>query len=442
MKLNDVLSKIDNEISTSNSLPDNFELTDEAKKAYELILSQTPVTFITGRAGTGKTTFIQYLRNVYKGNLVVLAPTGMTAINIKGQTIHSFFRFPPRTFEDDEISNNYNKIINQINMIIIDEVSMVQSDLIDHIDFALRKWKKNQVAFGGVQLVLVGDCFQLSPWIKFGAEKKRFETKYKSQWFFDAYALQNIEFEPVNFTKIFRQKDPDFIRVLNRLRINRYSDNDIQYINDRCFNNKNIDQEQIILTTINEHADNLNKIELDKINSEIRKYNAKKVNMITDEITKTIPECLELKVGAKVVITKNINGAVNGSLAIVKEMYDDRVKIEVCDTKKIVVCTFEKWEQFEYEWDEINKKISSHKIGEYSQIPLRLGWAITIHKSQGLTFNSIKIDLTKGVFAPGQTYVALSRCKTLNKISLVKKLVNKDIIVEQRIIDFYTELFC
>ena len=442
MKLNDVLSKIDNEISTSNSLPDNFELTDEAKKAYELILSQTPVTFITGRAGTGKTTFIQYLRNVYKGNLVVLAPTGMTAINIKGQTIHSFFRFPPRTFEDDEISNNYNKIIDQINMIIIDEVSMVQSDLIDHIDFALRKWKKNQVAFGGVQLVLVGDCFQLSPWIKFGAEKKRFETKYKSQWFFDAYALQNIEFEPVNFTKIFRQKDPDFIRVLNRLRINRYSDNDIQYINDRCFNNKNIDQEQIILTTVNEHADNLNKIELDKLNSEIRKYNAKKVNMITEEITKTIPECLELKVGAKVVITKNINGAVNGSLAIVKEMYDDRVKIEVCDTKKIVVCTFEKWEQFEYEWDEINKKISSHKIGEYSQIPLRLGWAITIHKSQGLTFNSIKIDLTKGVFAPGQTYVALSRCKTLNKISLVKKLVNKDIIVEQRIIDFYTELFC
>ena len=442
MKLNDVLSKIDNEISTSNSLPDNFELTDEAKKAYELILSHTPVTFITGRAGTGKTTFIQYLRNVYKGNLVVLAPTGMTAINIKGQTIHSFFRFPPRTFEDDEISNNYNKIIDQINMIIIDEVSMVQSDVIDHMDFALRKWKKNQVAFGGVQLVLVGDCFQLSPWIKFGAEKKRFETKYKSQWFFDAHVLQNIEFEPINFTKIFRQKDPDFIRVLNRLRINRYSDNDIQYINDICFNNKNIDQEQIILTTINEHADNLNKVELDKINSEIRKYNAKKVNMITDEITKTIPECLELKVGAKVVITKNINGAVNGSLAIVKEMYDDRVKIEVCDTKKIVVCTFEKWEQFEYEWDEINKKISSHKIGEYSQIPLRLGWAITIHKSQGLTFNSIKIDLTKGVFAPGQTYVALSRCKTLNKISLVKKLVSKDIIVEQRIIDFYTELFC
>ncbi len=159
-------------------------------------------------------------------------------------------------------------------------------------------------------------------------------------------------------------------------------------------------------------------------------------------MTIALPECLELKVGAKVVITKNINGAVNGSLAIVKEMYDDRVKIEVCDTKKIVVCTFEKWEQFEYEWDEINKKISSHKIGEYSQIPLRLGWAITIHKSQGLTFNSIKIDLTKGVFAPGQTYVALSRCKTLNKISLVKKLVNKDIIVEQRIIDFYTELFC
>lgn len=442
MKLQTVLSKIDGSINHSNSLPDNFELTEEAKRAYEIIQRKVPVTFITGRAGTGKTTFIQYLRNEYKGNQIVLAPTGMTAINIKGQTIHSFFRFPPRTFEDDEISDKHNRVIDCIDLIVIDEVSMVQSDLIDHIDFALRKWKKNDKPFGGVQLVLVGDCFQLSPWIKFGAEKRRFEANYRSQWFFDAHALQNVEFEPINFTKIFRQKDPDFIRVLNRIRINRHSEGDIRYINDICFNNDSIHSEQVILTTTNEHADTLNTDELSKIDQIGRKYYAKKVDQISEEITKSIPECLELKVGAKVIITKNIHGAVNGSLAIVKELQDDTVIVELCDTKQIVGCNTEKWEQFEYEWDEKSKKISSHKVGEYLQIPLRLGWAITIHRSQGLTFTSIKIDLSKGVFAPGQTYVALSRCKTLQNISLARKLCDQDIITDKRIIDFYSEMFC
>ena len=336
MKLETVLSKIDHESVQEKALPDNFELTDEAKKAFDFIRNKTPVTFITGRAGTGKTTFIQYVRNEYKGNLVVLAPTGMTAINIKGQTIHSFFRFPPRTFEDDEIPDKHNKIIDQLSLIIIDEVSMVQSDLIDHIDFALRKWRKSNIPFGGIQIVLVGDCFQLSPWIKYGAEKKRFETKYRSQWFFDAFALQTIDFEPVNFTKIFRQKDPDFIRVLNRIRIDHYSEEDLNYINGICCNNHVVDKEQIILTTINEHADGLNKNELDKIDQPVKKYYAVKNDTITDEITKNIPECLELKIGAKVLVSKNIKGAVNGSLAIVKELNEQSVVIELCDTHTVL----------------------------------------------------------------------------------------------------------
>lgn len=442
MKLHDVLKKIDINTGNTYPLPEDFELTDEAKRAYALIQSGTQVTFITGRAGTGKTTFIHYLRNNYTGNLVVLAPTGMTAINIKGQTIHSFFRFPPRTFEDDEIHDKHNQIIDQLNLIVIDEISMVQSDLIDHINYALQKWRKTNKPFGGIQLVFVGDCFQLSPWVKFGAEKKRFETRYKSQWFFDAYALQHIEFEPVNFTKIYRQKDPDFIRVLNRIRINRYADEDLSYINTLCFPNEKNEQEQIILTTTNEHADELNRIELEKIDQPIVTYTSNKTGKITEEITKIIPETLNLKRTAKIIITKNMPGAANGSLGKITELHEDNVTVELLETKKKITCQYEKWEQFEYEWDDTNKKISSRKIGEYTQIPLRLGWAITIHKSQGLTFNAVKIDLTRGVFAPGQTYVALSRCKTLKNISLARKLNAADILTDNRIMDFYTELFC
>jgi len=177
------------------TLPDNYQFDEEAKTAYQHItVDKKPVTFLTGRAGTGKTTFIHYVKKNYTGNSVILTPTGMTALNIGGQTLNSFFRFPPRTFESEEISSYYNKAVDHLELIIIDEISMVQSDTIDHIDFALRKWRKSSTPFAGIQLLLIGDCFQLSPWIKFGAEKQRFEEKYRSQWFFDANVFNKAMF--------------------------------------------------------------------------------------------------------------------------------------------------------------------------------------------------------------------------------------------------------
>ena len=369
----------------------------------------------------------------------------MTALNIGGQTIHSFFKFPPKTFEKEQIESSYNKTIDHLDLIIIDEISMVQSDILDHIDFALRKWRKSSIPFAGIQLLLVGDGFQLSPWIKFGAEKRYFEEKYRSQWFFDAKVFEQIDdAEAVNLTTIYRQRDPYFTDILNSIRIKHSNyEQCVVMLNQHCYFNKlgiNAD-EQLILTTTNDHANAVNALKLESIDAPTFSYQARINGKITKDIEKTIPRQLELKVGAQVMVTKNINGAANGTLGTVKHLLKDKVIIETLDDNRTVECSVEVWEQLNYEWNDSTKKITSHKTGEYKQIPLRLGWAITIHKSQGLTFDSVRIDLTGGAFAPGQAYVALSRCRTLEKISFKKPISLNDIKVDEKIFKFYTKLF-
>ena len=432
----------------NHALPDNYQLDEYTQKAYHaLTIDKKPVVFLTGRAGTGKSTFIQYVKQNYTGNFVILTPTGMTALNIGGQTIHSFFRFPPRAFEDDQIAWTHNAAIDHLDLIIIDEISMVQSDMLDHIDFALRKWRESSIPFAGIQLLLVGDCFQLSPWIKFGAEKQRFEEMYRSQWFFDANVFERVDVVPINLEKIYRQRDLYFTNLLNRIRIKYDHERCVEELNQRCYFEKqglNV-EDQLILTTTNAHADTVNAKKLDKLDNPSTFFQAKSDGKITKDINKSIPERLELKVGAQVMVIKNIAGAANGTLATVTKLFPDKVIIKVIkenlEDGQEIVCTEEVWEQFEYDWNDSAKKISSHKTGTYKQIPLRLGWAITTHKSQGLTFDAVRIDLTGGAFAPGQTYVALSRCRTLEKISFERPISLKDIIVDPKIYTFYTQLF-
>lgn len=361
-------------------------------------------------------------------------------------TIHSFFKFPPKTFESEHIGLSYNKAIDYLDLIIIDEISMVQSDILDHIDFALRKWRKSSVPFAGIQLLLVGDGFQLSPWIKFGAEKRYFEEKYRSQWFFDANVFEKIDnAEAINLKKIYRQRDDYFTDILNRIRIKHGNSYEqcVTDLNKCCYFDKlnSVSEEQLILTTTNDHANAVNANKLALIDNIAQFYHAATNGEITRDIEKTVPRQLELKVGAQVMVSKNINGAANGTLGIVKELLKDKVIIETLDDNRKIECSVEIWEQFNYAWDDSAKKISSYKTGQYKQIPLRLGWAITIHKSQGLTFDSVRIDLTGGVFAPGQVYVALSRCRTLEKISFEKPITLSDIKVDEKILKFYTELF-
>ncbi|MDP2904428.1 MAG: DEAD/DEAH box helicase [Methylovulum sp.] len=428
----------------NHALPDNYQLDEYTHEAYHaLTVDKKPVIFLTGRAGTGKSTFIQYVKKNYTGNFVILTPTGMTALNIGGQTINSFFRFPPRAFEDEDIGWHHHAAIDHLDLIIIDEISMVQSDMLDHIDFALRKWRKSSIPFAGIQLLLVGDCFQLSPWIKFGAEKQRFEEMYRSQWFFDANVFERVDVVPINLEKIYRQRDPCFTNILNRIRIKHNHEQCIEQLNQLCFFNKqgsNI-EDQLILTTTNDRADNVNAAKLSSINEPSFFSQAITEGKVTEDIKKTIPDQLELKVGAQVMVTKNITGAANGTLGIVKQLFPNKVIVEKLDDGQEIECSEELWEQFNYEWNGATKKISSYKTGAYKQIPLRLGWAITIHKSQGLTFDSVKIDLTGGAFAPGQTYVALSRCRTLEKISFDRPISLKDIIVDQKIYEFYKRIF-
>lgn len=364
-------------------------------------------------------------------------------MNTGGQTIHSFFRFPPRAFEDDQIAWTHNPAIEHLDLIIIDEISMVQSDMLDHIDFALRKWRKSSIPFAGIQLLLVGDCFQLSPWLKFGAEKQRFEEKYRSQWFFDAHVFERVDVVPINLEKIYRQRDLYFTNLLNRIRIKYDYERCVEALNQRCYFEKqglNV-EDQLILTTTNAHADKVNADKLREFDKPSTFFQAKSDGKITKDINKSIPERLELKVGAQVMVIKNIAGAANGTLARVKQLFPNKVIIENLEDGQEIVCTEEVWEQFEYDWNDSTKKISSHKTGTYKQMPLRLGWAITIHKSQGLTFDAVRIDLTGGAFSPGQTYVALSRCLTLEKISFDRPISLEDIIVEEKIYKFYTLLF-
>ena len=427
------------------TLPDNYQFDEDAQKAYQaLTVEKRPIVFLTGRAGTGKTTFIHYVKLNYPGNSVVLASYGMTALNIGGQTIHSFFRFNIHPFENEDIKPFYNKVIDHLDLIIIDEISIVQSDMLDHIDFALRKWRKSSDPFGGIQLLMVGDCFQLSPWIKFGPEKERYEQKYRSQMFFDAHVFEQIDVEPFNLTTIYRQRDQRFINILNRIRIKYNHEKYIKELNQRCyFDKKNSEnEEQLILTTTNKRADVLNAQRLKKINSDSHYYEAIVSGKITPDVKNRIPNRLELKIGAQVMVTKNISETTrNGSLGIVKKLSPDKVIIEQLDDSQEIELSAKVWEQFVYEWDDSIKRISSRKTGEISQIPLRLGWAITIHKSQGLTFDSVKIDLTGGAFASGQAYVALSRCRTIEKVTFEKPISLNDIIVDEKIIEFYTQLF-
>ena len=425
-------------------LPENYQFDENAQKAYQaLTVEKRPIVFLTGRAGTGKTTFIHYVKQNYTGNSVILTSYGMAALNIGGQTIHSFFKFPIHTFENEDIKPYYNKVIDNLDLIIIDEISIVQSDMLDHVDFALRKWRRSSDPFGGIQLLMVGDCFQLSPWIKYGAEKKRYEHKYRSQMFFDAHVFEQIDVEPINLTIIYRQRDQRFINILNRIRIKYNHEKYIKELNQRCYfdkkNSKN--EDHLILTTTNARADTLNAERLNKINSASHVYEAITSGKITKEIQKTIPYELELKIGAQVMVTKNIESAANGTLGIVKKLFDDKVIIEKLDDKQEIECSAEIWEQFSYEWHSSIQRITSQKTGEYRQIPLRLGWAITIHKSQGLTFDSVKIDLTGGAFSPGQTYVALSRCRTLENLTFDKPISLNDIIVDPKIIEFYKQIF-
>jgi ATP-dependent exoDNAse (exonuclease V) alpha subunit len=400
--------------------------------------------FVTGRAGTGKSTLLKALRDAYAERMVVLAPTGLAAINIGGQTIHSFFGFPPRLIQEGDIRRSRNgRVMRKLDFVVIDEASMVRSDLMWGIDRALRVNRgRPREPFGGARILLFADLHQLPPVIQESDVRAHLIEEHGSPFFFLVPALREgngtslLELE-----QIFRQTDDALIRVLNAVREGNVSASDLAFINARVSPIRTLAEGEpyVILTTTNAAAKRINSAYLDALPGEATRFNA---TITGDFSTSAEPAdvALELKPGAKVMMLRNDPDRrwVNGTIARIARLTAKQVFVEVAGREFEVEPVA--WEHRRYAFDQSEEKIVETVVGTFKQLPLRLAWALTIHKAQGLTLDKVYIDLGSGTFAHGQTYVALSRCRTLEGLALARPLTARDVMFDPEALR-YRELF-
>jgi ATP-dependent DNA helicase PIF1 len=425
-------------------IPPGFQLDEDLAVAYHLMEFTSETMFLTGRAGTGKSTLLNYFRKTTKKKYVVLAPTGLAALQVGGSTIHSFFGFPLRTMvkNDPDIrvwgkGHPRLRIMRKMDTLIIDEVSMVRVDLLDAIDQALRLNTGNDIPFGGKQLIFIGDVYQLSPVVTAQDSNYTDDDPYANPYFFSAEAFRSSIPKIIELKKIYRQQDEDFIYLLNRIRMGIAGNDDLAELNKRYRPDEDHEDEfAITLTSVNAIADSVNQRKLMALVSPSFLYKGKPEGVFNERLYPASP-MLSLKVGAQVMMVKNdLQGKwVNGSIGKIEQLSQEEIFIRFSDGAVHRVEPV-KWENKVYTWDKMANTISFVVNGTYTQFPIRLAWAITIHKSQGLTFEKISIDMGRGAFAHGQLYVALSRCKTLNGIKLKTKLQPKDMIVDEAVENF------
>jgi ATP-dependent exoDNAse (exonuclease V) alpha subunit len=371
---------------------------------------------ITGRAGTGKTTLIRALLDTDERKQVVVAPTGVAAVNVGGQTIHSFFRIPPRLHNLDEIHPRRGgaKLFKNLERVIIDEISMVRADLLDAVDYALQINRKDSRPFGGVQMVLVGDFLQLPPVVKEDEADLLEKMGYQTPYAFSAKCLEKVRISTFELKKIFRQDDPEFIRLLGDIRSGENLEETISRLNADCLGPHKTSAPPIILTSTNAVADRYNLEGLNFLPSQCVTYGgviSGEFNIDKDKLP--VPELLSLKVGARIMMVKNDKAKrwVNGSLGSIVRLGRDQIWIDLDDNYGEYEVGKESWENIRYEWNDDDGKVTAKVVGSYCQLPVIAAWALTIHKAQGLTLENVRIDLASGAFAPGQAYVALSRAR-------------------------------
>ncbi len=423
----------------------DIELNEKFLESLSLMENSYKNIFITGRAGTGKTTLLDCFRKITKKKIAVLAPTGVAALNVNGQTIHSFFRFQP-----DITLNSVKYLINQkmygvIDAVIIDEISMVRADLLDCIDKFLRlNGKDENKPFGGVQMIFIGDLYQLPPIVK-EKESEIFQKHYKSRYFFDSKVFDKISLEFIELEKIYRQKDQKFINLLNAVRNRSVTEDDIDEINKRVdpsFEPSN-DEFYINLTTTNELSNMINEKELSKIEAKLFSFKGE-IKGKFDKSSFPTEIDLKIKVGSQVMLLNNdsghrwVNGTIGKVIDIKKDKKEEVIVLELLNGNNVNVSKHT-WDIYKLYYDAQKKSLDSDTIGSFTQYPLRLAWAVTIHKGQGKTFDKVIIDIGHGTFAHGQVYVALSRCTSLNGIILKKPIRKNHIFMDWKITDFLTK---
>lgn len=426
-----------------------LELSEDFQFALDLMEKTKKNLFITGRAGTGKSTLLHLFRNTTRKKVVVLAPTGIAALNVAGQTIHSFFGFPAKLIPQQDIKKRRDRrLYERMEVLIIDEISMVRADLLDNIDYFLRINRSVNEPFGGLQVIFFGDLFQLPPVVTSQEEQIYFRTTYETPFFFSANVLLdlNFEMETLELRRVYRQEARRFVRLLDAVRLNKLDWDDLEELNERHEPDFEGDDLYITLSTRNDIADKLNERKLNDIAAREMVYAAATDGDFDPRQYPTEAQ-LRLRIGAQVMFIKNDQKRefVNGTIGKVVNLELDKIEVQIEDRegnpKKITVEPFT-WNILRYKINENNtQNIETETIGSFKQYPLKLAWAMTIHKSQGKTFDRIMIDLGSGAFEHGQTYVALSRCRTLEGIVLKQKIRPQDVRVDERIIEFYDKYF-
>jgi hypothetical protein len=431
-------------------------------KLTELFINQTNRTiFLTGKAGTGKTTLLRKIVQTTQKNTVIVAPTGIAALNAGGVTIHSFFQLPfgafiPTTHSptSDSYVKHENKttlkrhfkmnkrriaIIRNLELLIIDEVSMLRADLLDAIDFMLKFVRRNNEPFGGIQVLFIGDLLQLPPVVK-NDEWSILSSYYNGIYFFNSQILSAFPPLVIELTTIFRQKDDEFIELLNNLRNNRFTEQNIALLNSKVINDpQSFDKTGCItLSTHNAKADEINAKELLKLTSKTVEYSAEITGDFPEHIF-PLDQQLELKVGAQVMFVKNDSGLekkyYNGKIGTIEFLSEYEVIVYFSEEKKKITVDKYEWSNIKYNLNEATQEITEEVIGTFVQYPLKLAWAITVHKSQGLTFDKAILDVND-VFAPGQAYVAFSRLRSLDGLKLLRPIENRSISMDQQVNDF------
>lgn len=414
-----------------------IKLSSEQDKIFNLIETTNDNYYITGKAGTGKSVLLQYFVGKSSKRVVVVAPTGVAALNVNGQTIHSFFKMPfDIDFDELKVDYKLREILRNIDVVVIDEVSMVRVDLMEAMSRKLQMARTNDEPFGGVQMVMFGDLYQLPPVVTDGQLDRYFKHNFGGYYFFNAPAIKNGKLKIYELNNIFRQKDPEFKSILNAIRHGKIKVSQLQELNKQTKIQKP-ESGFITLAGRNATVSHINHKKLAELPGEERIYEAEIWGNITESSFPTEKK-LRLKVGAQIMMLKNDTEKprrwVNGTLGVITKLNDNLVRVNIDGVDYTIAPA--SWDKIQYEYDHETRELTKNTVSSFRQLPIRLAWAITIHKSQGQTYQSVAVDLSDGAFAHGQTYVALSRCVSLEGLYLDSPVKRDDVIVDPDIIEF------